>query len=79
MLEAGQELPNELFAWVTEVGGRKSLVGASLGAFGSPVALVFASEKTARNEGVERMARAHGQQLGQPVQLVKFTVAEVIA
>lgn len=73
-LEPGDALPDELFAWITEVDGRNCLVGIVTSHGHSP--LVLSSLETA--EKFEVFARAHAALLHQPVRLVRFIAAGVV-
>ena len=63
-------VPDELWAWVTDVPGRgRALVGVLMPGVGH-TPLVFASQASA--EKVRDLANQHGEALGQDVRLVHF-------
>jgi hypothetical protein len=65
----------ELYAWVTEVDGKPSLIAALISGFHTP--LMSVREETARKMGA--LAVNHCQATGQKAQLVQFKAVDVIA
>ena len=68
------DIKTEMYAWVTVVDGRDSLIGAMIQ--GQHVPLVATSRETI--ERVRHLAVEHGIVLGQPVRLVHFREVETL-
>ena len=67
-----EELGDELFAWVTEVEGKRSLVGAIHNGLHMPL---IASSRAGADQ-LEPLAVSHAKAMGQRVRLVRFKAAE---
>lgn len=68
--------PVPLFAWVTMVGDKPSVIGTYVPAMQSHMALVSFSR-----ENMERfrpLAESHGKGMGQPVYFVQFDTMKVL-
>lgn len=65
---------DDLFVWMTEIGGRASIIGSLVAGHHTP--LMSASEDTARK--LEPLAVEHGKALQQPVRLVRFSSPVVL-